>query len=147
MVDIYFDKSRTARIKARINENSQRVFRFFHNGAALDISSYGFQFILQYRINSTRRLFTLTEGDGLTVQGDDSNELLIEISEEQATVNADTYYWRLFSSSEGQTWLSGAFDFNNGESTQLVTDDTGTAVDVSQGFDYELDFEFVNVNV
>lgn len=122
MVDISLDKSRAVRIKARINEASvPQVFVFTNSdGSAHDISSYDFQLIVQKRANSSVKLFTLTIGNGLTVQGDDSNELLIEVTAIRATQTADTYFWRLFSVEEDHTWLNGPWQFHNGEHDAVV---------------------------
>lgn len=122
MIDISLDKSRAVRIKARINEASvPQVFTFTNeDGSPHDISAYDFQLILQKRANSTVRLFTLTIGNGLTVQGDDNNQLLVEVSAERATQAADTYFWRLKSIEEDHTWLNGPWQFHNGEHDAVV---------------------------
>lgn len=124
MTDVFLDKSRNVRIRARINEASApRVFAFFNDGSPRtphDITSYDFELIVYKRSNSLVRLFTLTIGSGLTVQGDDSNQLLVEVTEEQATVRADTYFWRLRSVTEDHTWLNGAWEFHQGESDAIT---------------------------
>jgi len=140
MIDIYLDKSRSARLRARVNEASvPKTFAFFNSDQTPhDISSYDFKLFVQVRANSSRKLFTLSIGDGLEVTGDDSNQLAISISQERATQNADTYFWRLWSESEDHTWMNGPFEFNNGESHQELET---TVTNVVLGFDYQLDFE------
>lgn len=127
MTDVFLDKSRNVRLKARINEASvPRVFTFMNAGTprtSHDISSYDFELIVFKRINSTVKLFTLTIGNGLTVEGDDTNKLRIEISAARATQRADTYFWRLRSTDEDHTWLNGAFEFHNGESDAGPSED------------------------
>lgn len=127
MTDVFLDKSRNVRIRARINEaSSPRVFAFFNDGKPRvphDISAYDFELIVFKRINSLVQLFTLTIGSGLTVQGDDNNELLVEVTAAQATVRADTYFWRLRSDDQDHTWLNGAWEFHNGESDAILKDD------------------------
>lgn len=126
MTDVFLDKSRNVRIRARINEASApRVFAFFNDGSPRtphDISAYDFELIVFKRINSLVKLFTLTIGKGLTVQGDDNNELLVEITQEQASVRADTYFWLLRSRDQDNTWLNGAWEFHNGESDAIQED-------------------------
>ena len=140
MIDIYLDKSRSARLRARVNEASvPKTFAFFNSDQTPhDISSYDFKLFVQVRANSERKLFTLSIGDGLEVTGDDSNQLEISISQDRATQNADTYFWRLWSAIEDHTWMNGPFEFNNGESHQEL--DT-TVTNVILSFDYQLDFE------
>ena len=127
MQDVFLDKSRNVRIRARINEASvPRTFAFFNDGdprTPHDISSYDFELIVFKRINSLVKLFTLTIGAGLTVQGADLNELLVEVTAEQASVRADTYFWRLRSTGQDNTWLNGAWEFHQGESDAIVEED------------------------
>jgi hypothetical protein len=122
MIDISLDKSRAVRIKARVNESSVPQLFVFTNadGSAHDISSYNFSLIVQKRANSSVKLFTLTIGNGLTVQGADNNELLIEVTAARATQTADTYFWRLYSADEDHTWLNGPWQFHNGEHDAVV---------------------------
>ena len=127
MTDVFLDKSRNVRIRARINEASvPRVFTFMNDGSPRtphDISGYNFELIVFKRINSQVKLFTLTIGSGLTVQGDDDNQLLVEVTADQATQNADTYFWRLRSVTDDNTWLNGAWEFHQGESDAITEDD------------------------
>lgn len=127
MQDVFLDKSRNVRIRARINEASvPRVFAFFNEGSPRtphDISAYDFELVVFKRINSQVKLFTLTIGDGLEVIGDDSNQLEVTVSQERASVRADTYFWRLRSAEEDNTWLNGAWEFHNGESDAIQEDD------------------------
>ena len=127
MTEIYLDKSRNVRIRARINEASvPRVFTFYNDGSPRtphDISGYDFELIVFKRGNSLVRLFTLTIGDGLTVEGDDDNKLRIEVTETRATQRMDTYFWRLRSVDEDHTWFNGAWEFHQGESDAVVEDE------------------------
>ena len=129
MIDLFLDKSRNVRLRARVGEASvPRVFKFRTRAedgstAPLDITGFDFELIVYKRANSPSRLFTLTEGDGLTVQGDDSDELLVSVTAEQADQKADVYFWRLRSDTEDHTWLNGAFEFHNGESDAVLDDD------------------------
>jgi len=105
-----------------------RVFKFRtraedNSVEPLDISGFDFELIVFRRANASPRLFTLTEGDGLTVQGDDSDELLVSVTAEQADQRADIYFWRLRSTSEDHTWLNGPFEFHNGESDAILDED------------------------
>lgn len=127
MTDVFLDKSRNVRIRARINEASvPRTFAFFNDGTprtAHDISSYDFELIVYKRSNSLVKLFTLTIGAGLTVQGASDNELLVEVTAEQATQRADTYFWRLRSATDDNTWMNGAWEFHQGESDAILEED------------------------
>lgn len=125
MTEIFLDKSRLVRLRARVNEASVPRVLVFQNddGSPHEITDYDFQLIVFKRINSPAKLFTLTIGNGLTVQGDDDNELLIEITASQATQTADTYFWRLRSADEDHTWLNGPFQFHNGESDNVESED------------------------
>lgn len=128
MTDVYLDKSRTIRLRARIGEASvPRVFKFRTrdglNTAPYDITAHGFRLIVFKRPNSQVKLFTLTIGDGLTVQGADSDELLVEISQLRSDQKADTYFWRLYASDEDHTWLNGPFEFHNGENDAVLNED------------------------
>ena len=127
MTEIFLDKSRNVRIRARINEASvPRVFTFYNDGSPRtphNISGYDFELIVFKRGNSLVRLFTLTIGDGLTVEGDDSNKLRIEVTEARATQRMDTYFWRLRSVDEDHTWFNGAWEFHQGESDAVVEDE------------------------
>lgn len=118
MIDISLDKSRAVRIKARVWESSvPKVFTFKNaDGSAHDITSYDFKLYLQKQANSQSKLFTLSVGSGLTIQGGGNNQLLIKVTAEQATQAATTYFWRLFSVTEDHTWLNGPWEFYNGES-------------------------------
>lgn len=125
MIDISLDKSRAVRIKARINETSvPQIFTFTNeDGSPHDISGYDFKLFVQKRANSNVKLFTLSIGAGLTVQGDDDNQLLIEVTAEQASQVADSYFWRLYSADEDHTWLNGPWEFHNGEFDSVTDED------------------------
>lgn len=126
MVDIRLDKSRLVRLFARTGEASVPRTLIFQNEdeSAHDISAYNFKLIVYKRANSPVKLFTLSIGSGLTVEGIGSNELLIEITSLQATLEAGVYFWRLYSMAEGHTWLNGPFEFYNGESDNVEREDT-----------------------
>jgi hypothetical protein len=129
MTDIYLDKSRNIRLRARIGEAAvPRVFKFRTRDeneatAPLDITDLDFELIVFKRTNSSVRIFTLTIGDGLTVQGDDNDELLVEISQERSEQRRDTFFWRLRSDSEDHTWLNGPFEFHDGENDAVLNED------------------------
>lgn len=114
MKEITLDKSRAVRFHARVNENSIVQTLTFRNadGTDFDIEGLDFRFVVQYKPNTTKTILVLTEGNGLTSSG---NVLSIQLTAEQATVTADTYFYRLVSDTEGLTWLNGAFEFHNGE--------------------------------
>lgn len=114
MKEITLDKSRAVRFHARVNENSIAKVLTFRNadGSDFDIEDLDFRLVIQYKPNTSKTVLVLTEGNGLTSSG---NTLTIEITAAQATLTADTYFYRLVSDAEGLTWLNGAFEFHNGE--------------------------------
>lgn len=124
MIDISLDKSRLVRLFARIGEASvPRTFIFQNEDESdHDISNYDFKLIVYKRANSNVKLFTLSIGSGLTVE--DDNKLIIEITAAQATQEAGTYFWRLYSTQEDHTWLNGPFQFHNGESDNVEEEET-----------------------
>lgn len=117
MTGISFTKERFLKFYARINETGvARILTFLNaDGTSHDISSYNFKLIVKLRASTRTNLFTLTIGSGLTVQGTDSNELLIELSQTNLTQKVDTNFWTLFSVAENKTWLDGPFYFHDGE--------------------------------
>ncbi len=110
-------KERLLNFKARVNESSIIKILTFRNadGTPRDISGKGWELPVKKSPYSRTDLFKLTEGNGLTVQGDDNNELAIEVSAERATVQPDVYFGRLYSSTEDKTWLDGDWEFHNGK--------------------------------
>lgn len=140
--NIDLDKSKKVRIRARVNEASvPKVFTFLNSdGTPHDITTYDFKFLVYKSVGSTIRLFTLSIGSGLTVQGTDNNELLVEITAEQATQTPDTYFFRFYSTEEDHTWLNGAFEFHNGEfdsdileSEIIIGSDEGVTIEIANG--------------
>jgi hypothetical protein len=133
MKEIYLDKSRNVRLRARIGEASvPRVFKFRTKDEITgetsphNISGYDFELIVFKRANSLVRLFTLTIGDGLSINDgsdEDEDELTVEISEERAAQRADTNFWRLRSKTEDHTWLNGPFEFHNGENDAMEAEE------------------------
>ena len=126
MVNVDLDKSRAIRLRARVNETSvPTVFTFIDvNGDPVDITTYDFKLAVFKSVGSSLKFFTLSIGSGLTIQGADSNQLLVEITAAQATVKADTYFFRFYSSDEDQTWLNGPFEFHQGEFDSTSTETT-----------------------
>jgi len=127
-------KDRLLNIKCRVNQPSvPRVLRFLNaDGSAHPITDYNFRLPVKKVPLANTDLFELTIGDGLTVQGDDLNELLIEVSEEQATQRPNVYFWLLLDD-EDQAWLNGDWEFyigkyNGVEQTETITINTAEAV-------------------
>lgn len=129
-------KERLLNITARVNEPSVgKILRFTNktDGTPHPISSYDFEIILKKIPRAAHNVFVLTIGDGLTVQGDDENELLIEVSEERATQRPDVYFWRLFSNAQSNTWLNGDWCFFVGKYDGVLSNctDMNTCGDVN----------------
>jgi hypothetical protein len=130
-------KDRLLNLKCRVNQPSvPRVLRFLNSdGSAHPITDYAFRIPVWKTPNATNPIFTLTIDDGLTVQGDGLNELLIEVSEERATVTPNVYFWLLegLAESEYQAWLNGDWEFyigkyNGVEQTEDITINTAEEV-------------------
>lgn len=121
-------KERLLNFKARINEASVvKILTFLNSdGSGHDISALGFEIPVYKSELSTTPIFTLTVGDGLTVQGDDDHQLAIELSALRATQRYGTYFVRLYSSTEYHTWLSGDWEFINGKFDGVVETDSIT---------------------
>lgn len=117
MINVDLDKSKAIRLRARVKESSVSKVMIFNDesGNPVDIRDFDFELIVYKSVGSTLKFFTLTIGDGLSVQGDDNNQLVVEISATRARQKADTYFFRLYSVSEDHTWLNGPFQFHNGE--------------------------------
>jgi len=136
MAKATFDKSRSLQLFARCNEAGVPKVLTFVNDDGTDhaIAAYDFALAVYLRASSPTALFTLTIGSGLTVQN--TNELLIEITDTQATLDPDTYFYRLYSVADDNTWLNGPFRFHEGEFDGVDEDDTititenGTAVTI-----------------
>lgn len=137
-------KEKTLDLYARINELSTAVvLKFSLNGGPYDITDLDFEVPVYRAPNAKNPLFTLTIGDGLTVQGTDADRLAIVISAARAADRqAESNFWRLFSRAELHTWLNGAFRWHNGDfngvqdlhSSTLITDEMVT-IEVMQGLD------------
>lgn len=126
MINISLDKSRNVRIFARVGETSvPRVLKFFQEDETTpyDISTLDFKLAVFKRQNTTKTLFVLSVGEGLTVGGT-NNELTIEVTAEQADQVPGTYFYRLYSADEDHTWLNGPFTFHMGESDNVEEEET-----------------------
>lgn len=116
MTGASFDKSRILPMFARVDEEGEVVVLTFVNSAAAayDISGKNFKLAVYRRPSSSSAVFTLEEGDGLTVGGS-NNELSIDVSAARAAQSPNTYFYRLWSETEDSTWLNGPFYFHQGE--------------------------------
>jgi hypothetical protein len=125
------DKSRLLNFKIRIGETSvPKVLTFVNSdGTPYDISGKGWKLPVKKTPSATTNLFELSEGSGLTVQGSGSNQLKIEVTAEQASINkkqANVYFGTLFSEEEDHTWLNGDWEFHNGKYDGVTETDTIT---------------------
>lgn len=141
MNETSFDKSRYLRFYARIGEAGvSKVMTFVNSdGSPHSITSYDFEFPVKDKPGG-RTLFTLTVGDGLTIIGDDDNQLQFDISQARAARRATTFFATLYSAAEDHTWLNGNFIFHNGkfdgvEETESITvsTDGGTVLITIEG--------------
>jgi len=111
------DKSKNIVIYSRVDETANTLtFRFKDaNGDPFDISALDFKYILQSKPGRTGQVFELTVGDGLTVEGAGNDELVLQISDEDATIRPMAYFGRLFSVTENKTWINNKHIFHDGE--------------------------------
>ena len=111
-------KERTLALYARIGEESIPLRLKFtdENGDPFDITDLDFELIVKRAPNAKNDLFTLSIGDGLTVQGSDSDQLEITVSNARALGRlAESNFYQLRSVTEDHTWLSGLFKWHNGD--------------------------------
>lgn len=127
-----FDKSRLLNFKVRIGEVGVSVILKFRNvdGTPRDISGKGWYLPVKKEPAARNNLFQLTEGDGLTVQGDDSDELKIEISASRSnpfgSYRSDVCFGSLKTTNPNRTWLNGDWEFHNGKYDGVTETDTIT---------------------
>jgi len=136
-------KDRLLNIKARIKQKTVPKILTFKNrvdGVLSNRDISGEDFVLElykspFLERTNKYLFQLTVGDGLTVQGDDNEQLKIEVTEEQANQRPDVYFWLLISNGEEVAWLNGDWEFFNGkydgpvtETTEIIIADEGDEI-------------------
>lgn len=111
------DKSKILNFKIRIGETSIPKVLVFTNsdGSPYDISEKEWELSVRKSPSAKTDVFKLTEEDGLTVIGDDSNQLMIEVNATRATQRADVFFGLLRSATEDRTFLNGDWEFHNGK--------------------------------
>lgn len=121
MIGASFDRSKLLPLYARIGEAGVPIIFKFRdaNGNPVDISTLDFELPIWLKPsdeeNGTDPKFTLTIGDGLTVQGVGNGDLKAEITQARAKQRNDTYFYKLRETNADHTWLNGPFRFHNGE--------------------------------
>lgn len=112
-----FTKEKLLKMYARVNEAGVTKILTFVNsdGTPYDISAKDFKLAVMKRPNSNENEFLLEIGSGLTVTGVDTNQLQIDLSDENATRRPATYFYRFYSESENHTWLADDFVFHEGK--------------------------------
>lgn len=124
------DKSRLLNFKIRIGETSvPKVLTFVNaDGSAHAITGKDWKLPVKKTPSAVDDLFELSEGDGLTVFGDDDNKLRIEVTAERSSVAKmyAVFFGRLFSETEDHTWLNGDWEFHNGKYDGVTETDTIT---------------------
>lgn len=124
------DKSRLLNFKIRIGETSVPKLLTFVNadGSPHPIIDYEFELPVKKAPVAVANLFKLTVGDGLTVQGDDENQLLIEVNATRSSVTKqdNVFFGKLIATSEDHTWLNGDWEFHNGKYDGVTETDTIT---------------------
>jgi len=122
-----FDKSKELTLYARINEDGVSIVLTFMDGEdPYPINGKQWELPVKQTPGSKENVFKLTEGNGLTVQGTDNNQLKIDLDEENATQRPVTYFWKLFSVTENKSTLNGSFIFHDGRFDGVEQTDTVT---------------------
>jgi hypothetical protein len=127
-----FDKSKSFPLFARIGEAGQPIILSFVDtlGNPYPISGNAFELPVRRFPTDDDALFTLTEGDGLSVFGAAQSKLLIEISSARSNQRAESMFWRLIATLEDHTWLNGPIKFHNGEFLGLTDDISNSYVTI-----------------
>ncbi len=135
MNEATFTKERELKLYARVNENGVPItLNFNQDGTLFDISGEDFKLACYKRASSDDPVFLLEIGDGLTLES--SSSLRIDLSDVEASLRATTYFYRLYSETNNQTWLNGDFVFHNGkfdgvdQTTEITINDSGEEIEI-----------------
>jgi hypothetical protein len=157
MIAIKVDKSRLIPIFARQGRAGSICLKFKRksDGTPFSIAGILFEFFAVKHVVGGDKLISLTIGAGLTVSGDDDDELNIVLTADHLDLLPATYHYQLVNLDVVKTWLNGplkvhAGDFDGGitEEEEIVIN-TGDDVlnvtinDVAAGGDHfrgEFDF-------
>lgn len=104
-------------IKTRIGETSVSKSFIFRNedGTPHSISFYDFEMLLKQQPGASNNLVRLTVGNGLTVSGDDDNELSFQLTATQARQKPNVYFGLIRSQEQDGTWFNFDWEFFNGK--------------------------------
>jgi hypothetical protein len=133
------DKSRRIDFHSRCGEPGDVVTFVFtdSDGDPVDISGENWSLVVKRKPSSPTDLFELTEGDGLTVTGDDDNNLEVYLPEEEADQDPGVFFAKLISNTEGKTRFNGHWQFHDGlfdgvpPVTPFVVNWSGTIINVT----------------
>lgn len=108
-----FDPSRRVDIYLRVNRVGSKTF-VFSNRAGADYSLIYLDFELNIKRNQgdKKNLISLDLNSGLTISN--GNQLTAALTAAQTNINEGEYYWELYRSDIGKTWLNGLAIFHNG---------------------------------
>ncbi len=128
-----FDQSKALSLYARIGEAGVPVVLVFKDatGAPYPIDGFDFELPVYRNITDDEPAFTLTLGDGLTIQGDDLNKLRIEISRERSLQRAESHFFLIREVDGDHSWFNGPFTFHRGEFDGITEAEITNGMDIT----------------
>lgn len=84
------------------------------DGTATDISLWTFEFFIKKYKGDRLKIISLTLGDGLSFPVYESNQVLVELTASQASIEEGGYYWELRRTDTSEPLIYGEakFDFD-----------------------------------
>lgn len=135
---ITFDPSAPLNLYFRIARSGSKKLVFKNTDETpYDISGGTWLLRIKNSAQSSTNVLQLSSGSGLTIGGDDNNEMTISVTETTSNLPEKIYYWELFNDTTNVTWLCGDCYFysgvtNNNDSTTEITVDLGeTTVEIT----------------
>lgn len=138
---ITFDPSQPIEVYLRVNRagTAKRLVFTDSNGLPFDISGYVFEFFVKETAKSEDKNISLTVANGgLSVSGDDNNQLNLILTSTHTDIRAKHYYGELYESTQQLTWLNAEVIAHNGKFD---------GVSETDGITISLDGEDINITV
>lgn len=100
---------------ARVGRAWSFKYKFRQGDNPYPINTFSFEWFLKEHKDSPDKLIRMTVGSGLTISGDDLNEIVVNFTEAQANLLKEhTYHSELVNTTLVQTWFNGPFIAHNG---------------------------------
>lgn len=111
MSEIILDRAISKNIRHRIGRAASIKIKFRTvDQLPYSINGQSFEFFLRKRKDENTKLLLMTVGAGLTITGDDDDELNIPITKELANQLVEhTYFWQVVNTTRSETWFNGDF--------------------------------------